>query len=211
SVGTRIPHRVAALGGVFDRDRRGEAVAEGGRVGEEVGARRAGRRRTADIAGVVHHVRIEVEVGLRTAEGEAGELDEAALDVEAAAARLRGGPVEARARVGAERAVLGLGADVVGDDPTIAQRHIDGIDAVVTTAAAAIERAVAAAGVEVRFETDPAADLDASVGSGNVEEPGAVDAANLHVFYWFGPTQRGALPRRRLRHRRASPTTYRRR
>src|SRR5262249_18138532 len=29
-------------------------------------------------------------------------------------------------------------------------------------------------------------DLDASVGSGNVEEPGAVDAANLHVFDRLG-------------------------
>jgi hypothetical protein len=66
------------------------------------------------------------------------------------------------------------------------------------------------AGLECVFGADPSADLDAGVGSGNVEEPGAVDATNLHVFDRFGlngkigslcpatATRPAAEPRRRL-------------
>ena len=60
-------------------------------------------------------------------------------------------------------------------------------DAGVAAAAARDELGVRVAGfTEGVFGADPAADLDAGIGSGNVEEPGAVDAANLHVFDRFG-------------------------
>ena len=38
----------------------------------------------------------------------------------------------------------------------------------------------------VRFIAHITADLDAGIGSGDIEEPGAIDAANLHVFDRFG-------------------------
>jgi hypothetical protein len=58
------------------------------------------------------------------------------------------------------------------------------------------------------FGADPAADLDAGIGSGNGEEPGAVDAANLHVFIWFGPTRRDRAARSTVRPRTNSSAVF---
>ena len=49
-----------------------------------------------------------------------------------------------------------------------------------------MERLVAGAGLERVFGAHPPADLDAGIGSGNVEESGAVGATNLHVFDRLG-------------------------
>src|SRR5581483_5149611 len=185
-IGTGIPHRIATERAVFQREGGGEAVAERCRVGEHVHAGRAGRRRTADVAGVVVRVRIEVEVGLRTTDREARELDEGALDVVGAGGVVVRGPLEAGAGVGAQGAVLGLGADIEGRNEARTPLLVGRVDAIVTAAAARDVGGVRAARIEVGFGADPTTNLDASVGSGNVEEPGSVDAANLHVFYWFG-------------------------
>src|SRR5262249_47926532 len=75
AIGPRTPGGGAPGRAVFEREGGGEAVAERRRVGEHVHAGRAGRRGTADVAGVVVGVRIEVEVGLRTTDREARELD----------------------------------------------------------------------------------------------------------------------------------------
>ena len=80
---------VRRCGAVFERDRRREAVAERGRVGEH--ERAAGavlREMTAVAAAVADRAADEVEVGLRLAEGEAGDLDERALGVEHAGRRV---------------------------------------------------------------------------------------------------------------------------
>jgi len=60
------------------------------------------------------------------------------------------------------------------------------VDAVVTASGALVVFNRGVAGLETVFGADPSADLDAGIGSGNVEEPGAVDATNLHVFDRFG-------------------------
>ena len=76
------------------------------------------------------------------------------------------------------------------------KRVVGRVDAVVATAAARDELGVRVAGLAERvLGADPAADLDAGIGSGNVEEPGSVDAANLHVFYWLGRTARAVAGR----------------
>ena len=76
------------------------------------------------------------------------------------------------------------------------KRVVGRVDAVVATAAARDELGVRVAGLTERvLGADPAADLDAGIGSGNVEEPGSVDAANLHVFYWLGTTARAVAGR----------------
>ena len=182
---------------VFERDRRREAVAERCRVGEHHRAAGAELREvTAVAATVADRAADEVEVGLRLAEGEAGDLDERALGVEHAARRVGRVLREAEAVVGAHGAVFGLGAHVEREDRTGAEARVGRVDAVVATAAARDELGVRVAGLtDGVFGADPAADLDAGIGSGNVEEPGAVDAANLHVFYWFGTTARAAAVR----------------
>src|SRR5262249_51706897 len=147
---------------------------------------RTGRGRTADIAGVVVRARVEVVVGLRAADCEAGELDERPLDVVAAASLFGRRPVITGASVGTQRAVFGLGTGIDRRNEAVAEQRVVRVGAVVACAAARDVRRDATAGVEVHFGADPTTDLDTSVGAGDVEEPGSVDAADLHVFDRLG-------------------------
>src|SRR3954449_6395015 len=60
------------------------------------------------------------------------------------------------------------------------------VDAVVAPKTALIGFHRGVTRLEPILSADPATNLDARIGSGNVEEPGAVDATNLHVFDRFG-------------------------
>src|SRR6185503_4585155 len=124
--------------------------------------------------------------GLRLAEDESGELDEAALGVDLALRRFTGCRLEAGAGVSAQGPVLGLGAYVERCHPASADLVLVGIDPVVTAASALVELRGRAAGLERIFGADPPGDLDAGIGSGNVEESGAVGGAHLHVFDRLG-------------------------
>ena len=99
----------------------GHAVAELHRVGPEVLTGGAGVARGADVqVGVSAAIREHVEERLRTADREAGELDERAIPERsgrgAAAGRRRRGVLPAGADVGPQRAVFGLRAGVERDD-----------------------------------------------------------------------------------------------
>ena len=119
----RQVHRATlAGGGVFQRQRAGEAVAELGGIGPEVLARGAGV--TGDphvVVAVSAAVGEEVEERLRPAHREARKLDERAIpervEGRAAAGGGRRGVLRAEADVGAQRAVFGLLADVPRDRP----------------------------------------------------------------------------------------------
>ena len=77
----QIDHVGATLGVVFERERRGDAVTQHRRIGEDGRAGAAGV--VARIFGLVGHVRDvrDIEERLRLAEGEPGELDEGAVEI----------------------------------------------------------------------------------------------------------------------------------
>src|SRR5205823_6472567 len=81
---------------------------------------------------------------------------------------------------------FGLRANIERRYPAGAESAVTCINPVVPAVAANHERDVGVTGLERVFGADPSADLDAGIGSGNVEEPGAIDATNLHVFDRFG-------------------------
>src|SRR6185503_20989185 len=100
--------RVAANEAFFQRDRRREAVAERHRIRGKQRAGSAGHRGSARVrAAVAERTTEEVEVGLRLAEGESGELNEAALGVDLALSGFTCRRLEAGAAVGAQSSVLG--------------------------------------------------------------------------------------------------------
>src|SRR6202011_1306741 len=73
------------------------------------------------------------------------------------------------------------------DDRAGPRLIVGGIEAVVTPGTAGNKRIAGAAGVaEVLVPPHPAANLDASMGARDVEEPFAVKSADLHVFDGFG-------------------------
>jgi hypothetical protein len=116
-------HRATLAGcGVFERQRAGEAVAELGGIGPEVLARGAGI--TGDphvVVAVGAAVGEEVEERLRPAHREARKLDERAIpEGSGGGTGTRGGwrgVFNAKPDVGAQRAVLGLLADVPRGHP----------------------------------------------------------------------------------------------
>ena len=182
-----IPDRVAAHELVFQRDRGREAVAERRRVGGEQRGGGNRRRHTTRVkATVAERTAEEVEVGLRLAEGESRELDESAFGVDLALRGFASRRLETSAAVGTERSVLRLGAHVDRRYPASPYVVLVRVDAVVTAASALIVLDRRAASLESVLGADPSANLDAGIGSGNVEEPGAVHATDLHVFDRFG-------------------------
>ncbi len=183
----------AAEDRIFGRDRRGQAVAERGRVGEQVGRGDVGAERGA---GELEVVGVEVEERRGATGGHAGELDERLVNVhellgaaelidaeawEGLADTLLGaggadaGVARARAGIeadeGAQRAVGGLGAGIEVDAQTalVARR----------VAVAALTRV---AGHVAALEPGAAGETQAGVGAGNVEEAGAVGAADADVL-----------------------------
>ena len=207
TVGAGIPQRATTRGRVF-RDRPRHAVAERRRVRHQVAtARRRVGAGAGERVGVRPGLRPGVEVRLRLAEGEARELDERALHIEPAGRLLVGGEVEPAAVVGPQRAVLSLGPNVERNDRAGACPVVVRVEAVVTAGATRDERRAAPARVaEILIVTNPAADLDAGIGARNVEEPFAVQTADLHVFDRFGLDGKiGCLrPRNRDQTRRAA-------
>jgi hypothetical protein len=181
-----------ASGGIFHRQRAGEAVAELGGIGPEVLARRTGVTRDAHVVVAVRAaVGDEVEERLRPAHREAGELDERAVpervEGRAAAGVCRRGVLRTEADVGPQRAVLGLLADVPRDRTADAVVDVVGVVAGEPArrglaAGAVADRHAAAAAVVLGLDAQIAAHLDAGVGVGNVEEAVTVQAADLHVL-----------------------------
>ena len=162
---------VAELGGVAHQE---PAAVTGVRTGERTPVR---RRRVA----------IEVEERLRTAEREARPLDEGAVRAEVVRCRNVAAVFvfrHAERDIAAHRTVFGLVAGVGRDVAASTEVAVIGqtvVDVVVRPTPG--EVAVLAIAV---FGADPAADLDAHVGAGDVIEPHTVQAANLHVLDRFG-------------------------
>ena len=171
----------------FRRNRRREAIPELGGVahhepatvtGVGTGERTpVGRRRVA----------VEVEERLRATEREARPLDEGAVPTEVVRCRDVAAVIvlrDADRDVTAHRTVFGLvagiGRDVTaGAEVAVVRRAV--IDVLVRPTPG--EVTVLAPAV---FGTDPAANLDAHVGAGDVIESHTVQAANLHVLDRFG-------------------------
>src|ERR1051325_7648036 len=61
-----------------------------------------------------------------------------------------------------------------------------GVDPVVTAGGALVVLNRGVTGLETDFGADPSADLNAGIGARDVEEPGPVDATNLHIFDRLG-------------------------
>ena len=128
-----------------------------------------------------------VEVRLRLAEGEARELHERALVVVGALADSVSRQLEPAAVVGPQRAVFSLGPDVKGDDRAGPRLIVGRVEAVVTAVRSNVVGVAATASVaEVLVVTHPAADLETGIGARDIEEPFAVETADLHVFDRFG-------------------------
>src|SRR5262249_59074915 len=95
--------------------------------------------------------------------------------------------LEAGTVVGPQRAVFGLRPSVERHDHARPGAVVVRVEAVVTAAGTREEGIAAASGVaEVLVVTHPTADLEAGIGARNVEEPFAVQTADLHVFDRFG-------------------------
>jgi hypothetical protein len=190
-------HRAAlAGGGVFGRQGAGEAVAELGGVGPEVLARGAGVAGDAHVViAVGAAVGDQVEERLGAAHREARELDEGAVPerVEggATAGGRRRGVLRPEADVGAQRAVLGLLADVPGD--RAADAVVDVVGEVAGEAALAEHAAgvvadddAAAAHVVLGLDTQIAAHLEAGIGARDVVEAVPVEGADLDILHRRG-------------------------
>jgi hypothetical protein len=95
------------------------------RVGGEQRAGSTGHRGRARVrAAVAERTAEEVEVGLRLAEGEAGELDERTFRVDTALRGFAGGGLEAGAGIGAQGAVFGLRANIQRRHPAGAHAEL---------------------------------------------------------------------------------------
>src|ERR1019366_934993 len=165
-------------------------------------------------------LRVEVVERLRHAEGEAGELDERAVGVEANASvisRQRG--VRSRSRdvagadagaratgavterdIAAHRAVLGLVTGVRGDVATHLRTQVSrGPRAVL----AGRQRAVGGVSVVPPgvINARPAADFQAHIGARDVIEPRTIQTANLHVLDRLGLYGKIGGPRPRQRNK----------
>ena len=186
--GPEVRHRTAGPNHVgrarrFQRQGRRQAVAELRGVGRHGLTAVAGVGRRVDHAAEVRQSRRRVQIveRLRHAEGEAGQLDEGAVAVERAVARLT-----LRAAtdcdVAAQGAELGLRAgisrDVTARLPVPAVVARPGVDIART------QRTVGqvVVGVDTQVLADPTADLEAGIGTRDVIEPRTVQTANLHVL-----------------------------
>ena len=184
--GARAGDQVATLDRIFDRQRGGEAAAERGGVGEQVGGHRGAGGRADEL----EVTRVEVEVRLATTGEQAAELHERAVDINR---RLRlAGEVNARAREGVGDAVGG--ARTQRADTTHHVVTNEGAEQAVLGGGAGIEEdaadgaragLVVVAGISLTIlvlVTSTTADADAGLGAGDVEETGAVGRADAHVF-----------------------------
>ena len=168
-------------------------------------SRDRGRQTVAELRGVAHNDQppspvsepgkaphsnrrdaVEVEERLRAAERETRPLDEGAVRTECVRG-VTSPPVVARAQtdrdVAAHRAVFGLVAGIGRDVTADAE--------VVVVGVAVVDVAVLHSQANCRSRpkllgADPAADLDAHIGAGDVIEPHTVQAANLHVLDRLG-------------------------
>ena len=186
-----VDHRLAARGALLRRHGGREPNAEVGRVGEHVDARAAGV--AADDVGLVRVQAEAVDVEERhgAAGGEPGELQERAVDIRdrvaAGVDAVAGRPLDAGARIGAQRAILRLRAGIERPQDAGALDQLRGFAIVDEIPVAARhdrpdggrERA---ARVRVRLGAQVAAELQARIGAGDVVEAGTVDRADLHVF-----------------------------
>ncbi len=184
----RIPYRITAEIAVFDRQRCRHAVAELRRVGGEVRAESSAVRAGSPVGSGPHGplVKENVEERLAPAERPATELDEGTLEVVVAVAISLGGTsrqLETATVVAPQRAVFGLGTDVERNDGSRPRRKVGRLAACVDRVA---QRIIARRLVEVGVETHPATDLQACIGTGDVEEPFPVETAYPHVLDRLG-------------------------
>ena len=171
---------------LFSRDCGREAVAELRSVTERHPARIAGvgGREVAPVRSRRHAV--EVIERLRQTQGEARPLQEGAVCTERVRRRVQADVAGAHTNgdIAADRAVFRLVAGISRDVATRTERAV----ARGTVTVVAVERtpghvAVIAIG---GFGADPAAHLQAHIGAGDVIEPDAIQATNLHVLDRFG-------------------------
>ena len=180
--------RDGATARIFHADCRRQTVAELSGISEKRLATVAGVRaaRGPNHTAVIRHGRVvhEVVERLRTTSGEAGELDERTVGVEGRRGRdrrvRRVVAREADRDVRAQGAVFGLRAGIGRDVATVTGVEVSGR----TVCNVGDHRTVGhVAGVAVgRLHTNPAANLDASIGARDVIETRTVQATNLHVL-----------------------------
>lgn len=149
---------------VFNREAGRETVAELRRIGKQVHLALGHR-----VGGRQHVVQLRIEDRGRVTSGQASELDERAVKLDAGAA-IRVAPaveVHAHADIRTQGAVFGLGAGINGGKATNA-RAVAVATVVLDQRAGLVadEGIEGAGGVDVRVKTDITTDLEAGVGAG---------------------------------------------
>ena len=207
-VRVEAPRDLAGQGGgghadaarLFQRQRAGDAVAEIGGKGRHAPAAVTGVFR---VGGEVAHRRCreEVEERLGKPEGEAGELDEAAVGVEAFRVRRVAGVADEE--VGAQHPVVGLLAGIDRDHRAgayggVGPARAHPVEVEPERGAAVVVdvrpeerrlgRVLPVAVVELRPHIS--AELEADIGSGDVVEAVPVQIADLHVLGKSGQARR---------------------
>jgi len=171
----------------FGGDCRREAVAELGSVAHQEPAAVTGVRTGERTPVRRRRVAIEVEERLRTAKREARPLDKGAVRAEVVRGRNVAAVLvfrHAEGDIAAHRAVFGLVTRIRRDVAASTEVAVIGktvVDIVIRPTPG--EVAVLAPAI---FGTDPAADLDAHIGAGDVVKPDPIQAANLHVLDRLG-------------------------
>ena len=202
AVGVEAAGDLAGEGGIddaeaarlFQRQRAGDAVAEIGGKGRHAPAAVTGVFRVGgEVAG--RRCRVEVEERLGKPEGEAGQLDEAAVGVEAFRVRRVAGVADQE--VGAQHAVVGLLAGIDRDHRAGAHGEVGPAASRCRCRSTRVNgprsllmfvpkngvcgRVLPVVAVELRPHIS--AELEADIGSGDVVEAVPVQVADLHVLH----------------------------